>query len=259
MKKFNSKHIIVILALLFVIIAVVLGFVMCGKDEPTDAPVDEQISEEKDDEKEKEEEKEPDPTVVGQEKETLKGDISDFKYGVKQQPVTYNTYDVYSDGSKILVESIDDILYFHEGYNATMDQLKAEGILAVEIYMEYYQEILELINKERAAAGVAPLTLDVNLCHVASFRAAELEYSGKFTHVRPDGSGCFNVTQFYGITYRHFAENIAQGYATPKSVVNAWKKDATDCAYMLDARFTKLGVGHSDAGINKEWVTVFSD
>ena len=151
------------------------------------------------------------------------------------------------------------LAYFHEGYNATMDQLKAEGEFAVSVYMKYYQEILELINKERAAVGVAPLTLDVDLCQIASFRAVEMEYSNKFSHERPDGSGCFAVTQFYKISYGHLAENIAQGYASPKSVVNAWKKDATDYSYMLDARFTKLGVGHSDVGIHKEWVTIFSD
>ena len=125
--------------------------------------------------------------------------------------------------------------------------------------MTYYQKILELVNKERVAAGVEPLVLDTDICHVASFRAAELEYSGKFSHERPDGSGCFKLTQLYGITYGHLAENIAQGYGTPESVVKAWKKDATDCSYMLDARFTKLGVGYSNAGIKTEWVTVFSD
>jgi len=253
----KKKHtiIVLIIVLLILLIAGVALWISLKDKEPTSGPTDEIV---KDDDV-KEEEKEPEPTVVGQEKETIKGEITDFKYGVKQQPVTYNTYDVYSDGSKKLVESIDDILYFHEGYNATMDQLKAEGELAVTVYMDYYQEILELVNKERAAAGVAPLVLDEGLCHVASFRAAELEYSNKFSHERPDGSGCFNVTQFYKITYKHLAENIAQGFGSPKSVVKAWKKDATDYSYMLDARFTKLGVGHSDAGIHKEWVTVFSD
>lgn len=256
MKKLSSKHVIVLLALLFVIIAVVLGFVMCGKNEPTDTPIEDQVA---DDEKAEEKKEEPAPTVVRQEKETLKGDIRDFKYGVKQQPVTHNTYDVYSDGSKVLVESIDDVWYFHDGYCATTEELKAEATFAVGVYMEYYQEILELVNKERAAAGVAPLTMDTNLCHIASFRAAEIEYSGKFSHERPDGSGCFKVTQFYEYSYKHLAENIAQGFATPKATVQAWKKDATDYSYMMDARFTKLGVGHSDAGIKKEWVAVFSD
>ena len=106
MKKWNSKHVIIILSLLLVVVFVVLGFVMCAKKEPVESQV-EQEQPVKQEEPEKE--KEPEPTVVGQEKETLKGDVTDFKYGVKKQNVTYNTYDVYSDGSKVLVESIDDV------------------------------------------------------------------------------------------------------------------------------------------------------
>jgi len=136
----KKKHtiIVLIIVLLILLIAGVALWISLKDKEPTSGPTDEIV---KDDDV-KEEEKEPEPTVVGQEKETIKGEITDFKYGVKQQPVTYNTYDVYSDGSKKLVESIDDILYFHEGYNATMDQLKAEGELAVTVYMDYYQEIV---------------------------------------------------------------------------------------------------------------------
>jgi uncharacterized protein YkwD len=122
-----------------------------------------------------------------------------------------------------------------------------------------YEKVLELVNKERASQSLTPLVLDMDLCQVAGFRAAEIEYSGKFSHTRPDGNGCFQVTQFYGITYKHLAENIAQGYGTPKTVMNAWKKDATDYGYMMDARFTKVGIGFSDAGIKKEWVMIFSD
>ena len=253
MKKLDTKHILIIAIIVLLISIIGIWLVVRNIDKKVDAPVQDKTEEVK------EEEKEPEPTVVSQEKETIKDDIQDFKYGVKKQHVTYNTYDVYSDGTKKLVESVDDILYFHEGYNATMDQLKAEGEFGVYTYINFYQEVLELVNKERAAVGVAQLVLDTNLCNIASFRSAELEYSGKFSHERPDGSGCFAVTTYYGVTYTHLAENIAQGYETPKSVVKAWKANETDYGYMIDARFTKLGVGYSNAGINHEWVQVFSD
>lgn len=245
----------IIIILLLVLSAVALWFAF--KPNSQEEVIQEEMKEEQPKEEKKEES--PKPTVIGQEKETVKGDITDFKYGVKQQPVTYNTYDVYSDGEKVLVESVDNILFHHQGYNATMEQLRVEGEYAVATYMNQYEEFLNLINQARAQKGIAPLTLDLELCHVAGFRAAELEYSGKFSHERPDGSGCFAVTQYYGIIYKHLAETIAREYEEPKTILRIWEKDSDYLGYLMDTRFTKVGFGFSDAGIQKKWVAIFSD
>ena len=249
----KKKRTIIVLSVVIVILllAAVALILSLKNKKPEEKLVEKPVTEEQ--------QEEPEPTVVGQETETIKGDIKPFKYGVKMQPVTYNTYDVYSDGTRKLVQTVDDILYFHEGYNATMEELNAESELAATVYIEYYEKVLELINKERSKAGVAPVVLDMELCKIAGLRAAEMEYSGKFSHERPDGSGCFKVTQYYNYTYKHLAENIVRWCSSAKTAVNAWKNDSTDYSYMLDARFTKLGVGHSDAGIATQWVTVFSD
>lgn len=253
MKKFFKRYVVIIAILLLLLLGSFIFLLWAFRDRDTVKPEKEKT------EQVKEEPEEEEPYVVGQEVETIKGKISPFKYGVKKQPVTYNTYDVYSDGSRVLVKTVDDMLYYHTGYNATMEELKAESDLNVTSYLAYYEEVVRLVNEERAKVGVAPVTLDTTLCQVAGLRAAEIEYSGKYAHERPDGSGCFKVTQAYGIEYKYLAENIAQGYSSPKSAVKAWKGDPTDYSYMINPKFTKLGVGFSNAGINYEWVQVFTN
>ena len=256
MKKDNGKKITVITILALLISAIVFAFVMCGKmknqDTLVDAPIDKI-------EEEKEEPEEQKPTVIRQEEEVIKGEIYPFKYGVTQQLITYNTYDVYSDGTRKLVKTTERYHYNHKGYNATMDQLNEESQTNLTAYLKDYEEMVRLVNALRKEAGVAPVELDTTYCLVAGLRAAEIEYSGVYSHQRPDDTGCFQVTQYYGVEYAHLAENIAQGYQSPKSAISAWKKNETYYNYMIDARFTKIGVGYSNAGINHEWVLVFAD
>lgn len=55
--------------------------------------------------------------------------------------------------------------------------------------------------------------------------------------------GCSNVS------YYTCGENIATGQKTPAAVVNDWKNSPGHYANMIDASFTKLGVGYSGTGI----------
>ncbi|MDO4531648.1 MAG: CAP domain-containing protein, partial [Bacillota bacterium] len=62
---------------------------------------------------------------------------------------------------------------------------------------KYAQEVLDLVNQERAAANLAPLMLNPRLCEAAQLRAEESVKS--FSHTRPDGSLCFSVLDEYSI------------------------------------------------------------
>ena len=60
--------------------------------------------------------------------------------------------------------------------------------------------IFELVNAERAKAGVPALKLDADLQSAGMLRAAEISY--KFEHIRPNGKIC------YSISSKVYAENI---------------------------------------------------
>ena len=184
------------------------------------------------------------------------------KYGVTKYDITTNYYTLYSDDSKELIDSSSYTVYNSSNYNATDSQLKGEADSNASKYTGYYQEVLRLVNEIRAAAGVAPLTLDTTLCKAASMRALEMDYSNQMSHTRPSGKDCFSVLDFYGASFGTCGENIAAGQTSAASVVKGWKNSPSHYQNMINASFTKLGVGYSATGVGDYghyWCQLFTN
>ena len=128
------------------------------------------------------------------------------------------------------------------------NSLLASAKVNTVTYSAYASEVLRLVNIERAKVGAAPLVLDEALCNAANMRAIEMDYSGKFSHTRPNGSDCFAVFSFCNISFYTCGENIAAGYVTPADVVNGWMHSEGHKANILNASYTKMGLGYSTGG-----------
>lgn len=111
-----------------------------------------------------------------------------------------------------------------------------------EVNSTYAEQIVALVNVEREKAGLAPVTLSIELGQAAMIRAKEIEIS--FSHTRPNGSYFTSVLRENGITYRLAGENIAWGQKSPEEVMNAWMNSAGHRANILNANFKELGVAH---------------
>ena len=122
---------------------------------------------------------------------------------------------------------------------------------------DYINEVLRLVNIERAKEGLSPLELDSALSKAAKVRAEE--QTELFGHTRPDGQSCFSVFEEYGISYRIAGENAAAGYSTPEDVVNAWMNSEGHRANILKPGFEKLGVGfaYGDDSYGAYWIQLF--
>ena len=122
---------------------------------------------------------------------------------------------------------------------------------------EYAQECFELINKKRAAAGVDELEWDDTIAEACGIRAEEL--AEKFSHLRPNGDLCFTAFDEVGITLTAKAENIAEGYSTPKAAVNAWMNSKGHKANILNKSMTRSAIGvYYSSDTNKfYWVQMF--
>lgn len=131
-----------------------------------------------------------------------------------------------------------------------------ESLLAIAkintvTYSEFANRVLELVNIERANAGVAPLVLDEALCNAANMRAIEMDRTGEFSHTRPGGRECFTVVDYCNIGYMMCGENIAAGQPTPEDVVNGkygWMSSKGHKANILSPEYTKMGLGYSTGG-----------
>lgn len=105
----------------------------------------------------------------------------------------------------------------------------------------YANQVLQLINQERAKAGLSALTTNSTLKAAADVRAQEIVQS--FSHTRPNGSSFSSVLQEHGISYRAAGENIAYGQRTPQEVVTAWMNSPGHRANILNTNFGKVGIG----------------
>lgn len=119
---------------------------------------------------------------------------------------------------------------------------------------QHAQAVVDIANRERAAAGVGTLTLDPALTAAAMQRAAETAVF--FSHTRPDGASCFTAIpdSHRGAT----AENIAAGNPTPEATMNQWMNSSGHRANILNGDYNSIGVGCFTQGGATFWVQLFS-
>lgn len=119
----------------------------------------------------------------------------------------------------------------------------------------YEQEVIRLVNVERAKNGLAPLTYDWELSRVARYKSQDMKDNKYFSHTSPTYGSPFQMMKAFGITYKSAGENIARGQKTPQAVVNAWMNSSGHRANILNASFTRIGVGYVADG--NYWTQMF--
>ncbi|MBQ9233607.1 MAG: hypothetical protein IJ167_06185 [Lachnospiraceae bacterium] len=102
---------------------------------------------------------------------------------------------------------------------------------------DYANQVLAIVNKERAAQGLSALTMDLGLVETAKLRATEIKVT--FSHTRPNGTSCFTA---FPSTQTTVGENIASGYTSPNSVMNGWMNSSGHRANILNANFKSIGI-----------------
>ena len=106
----------------------------------------------------------------------------------------------------------------------------------------YIQRVVDLVNRERAKAGLNPVVLQENLTAAAQVRAKEIVTS--FSHTRPNGTSCFTALKEAGVSYMGAGENIAYGQLSADAVMEGWMNSSGHRANILNKNFTKIGIGH---------------
>lgn len=100
-------------------------------------------------------------------------------------------------------------------------------------------EVLDIVNNERAAQGLSPLTMDKGLMDAAQVRAYEIV--SQFSHTRPDGTSCFTVLPA-DYKYGSLGENIAAGQRSAADVMNSWMNSEGHRANILNGGFQSIGI-----------------
>jgi len=110
--------------------------------------------------------------------------------------------------------------------------------------LSFEEQVVALVNEQRAANGLKPLTLSTELSNAARAKSQDMHDKKYFAHESPTYGSPFEMLTSFGISYRSAGENIAMGYSTPEAVMNAWMNSSGHRANILNASYTKIGVGY---------------
>jgi uncharacterized YkwD family protein/spore coat assembly protein SafA len=122
----------------------------------------------------------------------------------------------------------------------------------------YEQQVIKLVNTERAKAGLKPLKENWELSRVAEFKSQDMRDKKYFDHNSPTYGTPFQMMKSFGISYKTAGENIAAGQKTPEEVMKSWMNSPGHKANILNAGYTQIGVGYVTGGsYNSYWTQQF--
>jgi len=107
----------------------------------------------------------------------------------------------------------------------------------------YEDEVVRLVNVERARNGLGPLKNNWEVARVARIKSQDMANKNYFSHTSPTYGSPFNMMEDFGIRFSAAGENIAKGQRTPEEVVRGWMNSPGHRANILNRSFTEIGVG----------------
>jgi uncharacterized protein YkwD len=107
--------------------------------------------------------------------------------------------------------------------------------------------MLELINRERIANGLAPLAADPEMTEVARLHSADMFARSYFSHNTPEGKTPFERMKDRDVRYRTAGENLALA-PTLQIAHTGLMNSPGHRANILQPRFGRVGIGILDGG-----------
>ena len=118
-------------------------------------------------------------------------------------------------------------------------------------------EAFTMVNQQRAQNGLGPLMTDPVLDNAATAWANYLASTGQFIH----SSASWRSAMIGGAGWTFSGENIAAGYPTAATVMNAWMNSAGHRANILNSSYVGVGVGYvyvPGSQYGHYWVQIFA-
>ena len=119
---------------------------------------------------------------------------------------------------------------------------------------ELETRMLDLVNEERAKAGLRPLALDPELTPVARSHSADMFARGYFAHDTPEGRDPFDRIRAAKVSFLTAGENLALA-PTVMVAHNGLMNSPGHRRNILDPQFGRVGIGIMDGGMRGLMVT----
>lgn len=123
--------------------------------------------------------------------------------------------------------------------------------------LSYEDQVLAIVNVERAKAGCKPLAYNAKLATAARKHSQDMATNDYFSHTSQDGTSFATRITNAGYKWSGAAENIAKGQRTPADVMKAWMNSSGHRANILNCGLKDLGVGLAYQGKTPIWTQDF--
>jgi len=110
------------------------------------------------------------------------------------------------------------------------------------------QEMVNLVNAERAKAGLSALQVDLELARVARIKSQDMVNNDYFSHTSPTYGSPFDMIRNFGISYRAAGENLACNQSVA-AAHQALMNSEGHRANILNATYTHIGIGIVNGGM----------
>lgn len=104
------------------------------------------------------------------------------------------------------------------------------------------QQMVDLVNQERAKNGLPALKVNYDLVKAARLKAKDMVSLNYFSHTSPTYGDPFTMLRQLGITYRTAGENLA-GAPSVETAHRNLMNSSGHRANILNSSFTEIGIG----------------
>ncbi|WP_331741153.1 CAP domain-containing protein [Kitasatospora sp. NBC_00039] len=123
---------------------------------------------------------------------------------------------------------------------------------------QYAQQVVDLVNAQRAEHGCGPLTAETRLATAAQGHSEDMAARNYFDHASPEGYHADHRIEATGYRWSSWGENIARGQKDPAAVMDAWMNSPGHRANILNCSFKEIGVGVKTGSGGPWWTQVFA-
>lgn len=143
-------------------------------------------------------------------------------------------------------------IYLNEDQNSTVNNATGNTTYT---YTSIESETIKAVNTYRASIGLNSLTKISSISEQAATHTNYIIKEGKISH---DNFNQRSKSLKNNIHAKSVGENVASGFSTAKSVLNAWLNSPTHRAIIEDAKYTHTGIAiKTDENGKKYFVQMF--
>ena len=108
------------------------------------------------------------------------------------------------------------------------------------------ENVIALMNVERAGHGLSPLRADERLMKAAADRMQHMEEEAYWSHTSPDGISPFVWVRMRSYDFKAAGENLATGFETAHVLMSSWMESPGHRANILSAKYEDCGIAIID-------------